>query len=222
MADNPAAVLGIRQKNHCVRHALDAASRYYAAALPRSLALLSRTKKLQETRAGTPRRVQPARGVKRASASTTKEEVGLKPGVRRRVERLLTEVPLPVEDGVVLGEERWREEVEGAVLGALTGKMTARGEGGGACGFGGRTWGCVNCGRERAEAREREGVVEGGADGPGDGERAEVAAMGGPVVVESVGAEGWWDVEIPEGEIRRVGGLRFVVDVCGDGLVMFV
>lgn len=158
MADNPAAILGIRQKNHCVRHALAAASRYYAVALPRSLSLLSRVKKLQETRAGTPRRIQPARGVKRASAPT--KEGGLKPGVRRRVERLLGEVLLPVEDGEVVGEKRWRGEVEGAILGALAGKMMAR-EGGGGCGLGGRTWGCGECGRERGLRRGRVMVREG-------------------------------------------------------------
>lgn len=227
MADNPTVVLGIRQKNYCLPHALDAASKFYAAARPRSLSLLARVKEFQETRAEAPRRIQPSRGVKRKASPSPEEPCRVTPSVRRRLQRLLSEVPLPIEDGKIVSEERWKKEVEVEISGALAVKTSARWERGGGCGFGWRAWGCGECERERAEAPGVEDAMKGeggteGAGGQGDGERTAVAVMGGPVVVDGVGGEGWWDVEIPEEEIRRVGGLRFVVDVCGDGLVMCV
>lgn len=223
MADNLTAGLGVRQANYCLAHALDAASQYYTAALPTSLFLLARAKKLCENRRATPSRVQPARSVKRRAPPPPRAPCRPKPSVESRVKRLLSEVPVPVSGGEVLSEEEWRAEVKTAVLGTIVIKRVEGCFGGGdePCIFGERPWKCGECEREGGDKAREEGGERTMREG--DGERtAEVAVMGGPVVVEGVGDGDWWGVEIPEDEVVSVGGLRFVVDVCGSGLVMFV
>lgn len=106
-------------------------------------------------------------------------------------------------------------EVKTVAERAITEKVVGRyRDGPSPCAFGGRTWMCRLCEEELRRCGR-------GGNGGSVAPVAPVARMEGVVRGEEQ-PRGWWDVEIPDAEVVRVGGLRFVVDVCGYSLLMFV
>lgn len=141
--------LKVREETCCFPHALEIASAYYKAALPKcddTLAQVWRLRAENPAEARPPARVQPPRAAKKAPQQPRQPKV--KASVERRIESLLAGLPIPLAGTEVMSEGQWLEEVRAAMEEAATRKALEvyRQEPRRPCVFGRRAWRCGMCG----------------------------------------------------------------------------